>query len=92
MIGLNELNNLLQEKDNQINHLREFVGSQEGNYLEKGVNSSKRINELEEKLQQKSNEYYKLQDEKIRQEQLYKFEIHKLKDEVSLQVRYFCQL
>lgn len=85
-IGFNELNNLLQEKDDQINQLREFISSQEGNYLQKGVNSSKRINDIEAQLQLKNNEFYKLQDEFIRQEQLYKLELNKLKDEIILQV------
>jgi len=78
---LNELSNLLKEKDAQINQLREFIGSQEGTNIEKGGKSTKRINELEEQLQQKNNEFYKLQDEMIRQEQMLKLEIQKLKDE-----------
>ena len=83
IIGFNELNNLLKEKDTQINQLREFIGSQEG---ENGAKTSKKINELEEQLQQKNNEFYKLQDELIRQEQMLKLEIQKLKDENMLHV------
>jgi len=80
------LSNLLKEKDAQINQLREFIGSQEGTSMEKGAKTSKRINELEEQLQQKNNEFYKLQDELIRQEQMFKLEIQKLKDENMLHV------
>lgn len=87
LIGLNELSNLLKEKDSQIDKLREFVGSQDGNYLDKGIKSAKRISELEEQLQLRSNEFYKLQDEKIRQEQMFRLEIQKLKDECALQVK-----
>ena len=80
------MNPLLHEKDEQINQLRNFIASQEGSYIEKGIRSSDRINELEEQLQQRGNEYYRIKDELIKQEQLLKLDIQKLRDENTLLV------
>lgn len=77
------MNHLLQEKDDQITQLRNYVESQEGSYEEKGASSAIRISELEQQLQQRSNEYYRLQDEKIKIEQELRLDIQRLEDEYN---------
>ena len=78
---------MLQEKDDQITQLRNFVESQEGTYEEKGTKSAVRISELEQQLQQRSNEYYRLQDEKIKIEQELKLDIQRLEEEYNTLVK-----
>lgn len=82
-LGLNELNKLLNEKDDQITQLRTFISNQNGTFIENGVKSNARISELESQLQIKGNEYYKLKDEMIKQEQKLKIEIQTLKQELA---------
>ncbi len=77
------MSNLLNEKDNQIEELRAFLNSK-GKTL--GDHLSTRINHLEEQLQIKSNDFYRLQDEKIKQEHTLQSEINKLSNQNLLLV------